>query len=50
MLKEKLSVTSVPALDKFCDKTKFIGPIGDNQFKAAPVDDLILLLLSIESS
>ena len=49
-LNEKLSVTSVSALDISWDNTKFIGPNGDNQFKAKPVVDLILLLSSIESS
>ena len=40
-LNEKLSVTSVSALDRSCDTTKFIGPIGDNQFNVKPVVDLI---------
>ena len=38
---------SVSALDKFCDRVKFIGPMGDIQLAIAPVDDLILLLSSM---
>ena len=38
------------ALDKSFDNTKDKGPIGDIQFAAIPVDDLNLLLVSIELS
>ena len=49
-LKLKLSVSSVFAFDKFVDKINVIGPSGDNQLAATPVDDLILLLSSIKLS
>ena len=35
------------AFERFVENTKDIGPSGDNQFAAAPVDDLILLLWGI---
>ena len=43
-------MVSVDALEIFVDKIKVIGPNGDNQLAATPVDDLILLLSSMESS
>ena len=43
-LKLKLSVSSVLAFDKFVDKIKVIGPRGESQFAATPVEDLSLLL------
>ena len=46
MLKLKASVTSVSDLDKFCEKTKDIGPIGEIQFVRIPAEDLILFELS----
>ena len=46
-LKLKLSVLSVSALDKFCDKVKVIGPNGDIQLSSYTCDDLILLLSSM---
>ena len=48
-LKLKLCVSSVSAFFKFCAKLNDIGPIGDAQFRPIPVEDLILLLSSIES-
>ena len=46
-LKLKDSVSSVDAFEIFFEKTKLIGPNGDIQLAAIPVDDLILLLSSI---
>ena len=43
-------VVSVDALEIFVDRIKVIGPKGDSQLAATPVDDLISLLSSIESS
>ena len=39
-----------PTGGKFVEKTKDIGPKGDDQFNATPVDDLSLLLSSIDLS
>ena len=50
MLKLKNSVLSVEALDKLEANTNDIGPTGEFQLAAIPVEDLNLLLTPSELS